>query len=111
MRRRGRRPRRRKPGFINRARQERRSIHERSELVSQRQRVGDWELDLMTCHRNSGYLITAVERKSGYTLISRAKTKRSAGVMDRIVEMFKRDPQENFRQTFTFRQWCQVLLF
>ena len=111
LRRRGRRPRRKKPGFINRARRERRSIHERPRIANDRQRLGDWELDLMTCHRNSGYLITAVDRKSGYTLISRAKTKHSSGVMDRIVEMFRGKIAKRHRLTFTFDNGVEFYFF
>ena len=110
LRRRGRRPRRRKPGFVNRARAERRSIHERPKVVDHRQRLGDWELDLVTCYRNSGYLITAVERKSGYTMISRVKTKCSGGVMDKIVAMF-RNMAKRLRLTFTFDNGVEFYYF
>jgi len=111
LRRRGRRPRRKKPGYVARARRERRSIHERPAIANQRQRLGDWELDLMTCYPNSGYLITAVERKSGYTLISRARTKHSSGVMDRIVEMFRGRIPKRLRRTFTFDNGVEFYFF
>jgi IS30 family transposase len=111
LRRRGRRPRRRKPGYVNRARRERRSIHDRPEVADQRQRLGDWELDLMTCYRNSGYLITAVDRKSGYTLIGRAKTRHSSRVMDRIVKMFHGRIPKRLRQTFTFDNGVEFYFF
>lgn len=41
------------------------SIHDRPKLVEKRKRIGDWELDLVRCHRASGYLITAVDRMTG----------------------------------------------
>lgn len=110
LRRRGRRPRKKKPGFINRARRERRSIHDRPGIVQRRGRVGDWELDLMRCHRNSGYLITAVDRRSGYTLISRSKKKNSGDVMDRIVSMFRHIPKR-LRLTFTFDNGVEFYYF
>lgn len=50
LRRRGRRPRRQPPGFVNRARKAHRSIHLRPKIANNRQRIGDWELDLMRCH-------------------------------------------------------------
>jgi hypothetical protein len=37
----------------------------RPKLVEKRKRIGDWELDLVRCHRASGYLITAVDRMTG----------------------------------------------
>lgn len=88
MRRRGRRPRKAKPGFISRALRDRTSIHDRPKVVNERGRTGDWELDLMTCHRTSGYLITAVERKTGYLLMSKVASKHSGKVTDGIVKMF-----------------------
>ena len=99
LRRKGRRPRRQMPGFINRARKDRVSIHLRPKIANDRQRIGDWELDLMRCHRNSGYLITAVDRKSGYTLIGRSKTRHSHKVIEEIIKMFRRTTH---RHTFTF---------
>lgn len=110
MRRGGRRPRRKKPGFVNRARLERRSIHTRPEIVQQRGRLGDWELDLVVCHRSSGYLITAVDRKSGYTLIGRSKRRTSSDVMDRIVDMFRSIPKR-LRKTFTFDNGSEFYYF
>lgn len=101
MRRRGRRPRKAKPGFIARALKTRVSIHERPKVVNERRRTGDWELDLMTCHRTSGHLITAVERKTGYTLIQKVPSKRSAQVMNRIIGMFDGFHRDLIR-TFTF---------
>lgn len=101
MRRRGRRNRRAKPGFINRQQQQRTSIHQRPKVVNQRKRIGDWEIDLMVCHRTSGYLITAVERKTGYVLIERVPNKQSHEVMRRIIKMFDRVPDSKTK-TFTF---------
>ena len=69
MRRKGRHNRRQKPGFIKLQQRDRVSIHDRPKLVEKRNRIGDWELDLMRCHRASGYLITAVDRMTGYTLV------------------------------------------
>jgi IS30 family transposase len=51
MRRRGRRPRKAKPGFITKKFKHRVSIHDRPKAINERLRMGDWELDLMTCIR------------------------------------------------------------
>ena len=111
MRRRGSRPRRQKPGYITRARRERVSIHQRPAIANARKRIGDWELDLMTCYRNSGYLITAVDRKSGYTLIGRVKTRHSSGVMGGIIKMFRRTTSKHVRKTFTFDNGSEFYYF
>ena len=47
MRRRGRRPRKAKPGFLLRFAKDRVSIHDRLKCAANRSRVGDWELELM----------------------------------------------------------------
>lgn len=88
MRRGGRRNRKEKPGCIKQQLVNRVSIHSRPKSVETRKELGHWEVDLMACHRRSGYLVTAVERKTGYTLIGRVTTKHSAGVMKRISKMF-----------------------
>ena len=89
MRRRGRRPRKAKPGFITKKFKHRVSIHDRPKAINERLRIGDWELDLMSCHLASGYLITAVERKTGYTLIRKVPSKHTDRVMSGIVKMFE----------------------
>ena len=111
LRRRGRRPRRQMPGFINRARKDRVSIHLRPKIANDRLRIGDWELDLMRCHRNSGYLVTAVDRKSGYTLIGRSKTRHSHKVIQEIIKMFRRRIPRHLRKTFTFDNGNEFFYF
>ncbi len=44
-------------------------------------RVGDWEVDLMRCHGAAGYLITAVESRTGYVLIKKVSSKHCDKVM------------------------------
>ncbi len=88
MRRQGRRNRKEKPGFIKRPQENRRSIHERPKIINQRSRVGDWEVDLVRCFQGSGYLITAVERRTGYVLIRKIASKQCARVMNGMISMF-----------------------
>lgn len=101
MRRRGRRPRKAKPGFINRIARERVSIHDRPKCVERRSRIGDWEIDLMTCHKVSGFLITAVDRKSGVVLIRKVASKHNHRVIDGILKMFEGFDRRVLK-TFTF---------
>lgn len=101
MRRQGRRKRRQKPGFIKSQLRDRVSIHDRPKIVEKRNRIGDWELDLVRAHRASGYLITAVDRMTGYTLVRKVARKCSDMVMKGIIKMFQSiDPQKI--KTFTF---------
>lgn len=101
LRRGGRRNRKQKPGFVKRARAERRSIHDRPKVANNRKRIGDWELDLMCCAKRSGFLITAVDRKSGYCLIQKVRSRHTHVVIDGIVKMFQKIPATK-RKTFTF---------
>jgi IS30 family transposase len=45
------------------------SIEERSQVVEQRQRLGDWEADTLVGKAHRGALVSLVERKSRYTLL------------------------------------------
>ena len=45
------------------------SIEERPELVEQRERLGDWEVDTLVGKGHRGALVSLVERKSRYTLL------------------------------------------
>lgn len=101
MRRRGKRNRKQKPGFIKSQLRDRVSIHDRAKLVEKRKRIGDWELDLVRCHRASGYLITAVDRMTGYTLVRKVARKCSDMVMKGILKMFSNIDAHNIK-TFTF---------
>jgi len=101
MRRKGRRKRRDKPGFIKSQIRDRVSIHDRPKLVEKRKRIGDWELDLVRCHRASGYLITAVDRMTGFTLVRKVARKCSDLVMNGILKMFDTIDRAKIK-TFTF---------
>lgn len=101
MRRKGRRPRKEKPGFVRNQAANRVSIHDRPAVASNRQRIGDWELDLVVCKKSTGYLVTAVDRMTGYILIGRCKTKATRVVMDTIRKMFQDVPPSQVK-TMTF---------
>jgi len=47
----------------------RKSIEERPEVVEQRTRLGDWEVDLMLGKDHQGVLVTLTERRSRFTLL------------------------------------------
>lgn len=49
----------------------RRSIDNRPEKANQRAQIGHWERDLMLGKRNTGAVITAVDRKTRFTLLAK----------------------------------------
>lgn len=64
------------------------SIDERPAIVDERQRVGDWEMDLMIGQSGGCVLMTAVERKNRYTVIALAPNKTAEAVKEAIVGAF-----------------------
>lgn len=48
---------------------DRRSIHDRPEIVAPRSRIGDWEADTVRPARGTGVLVTLVDRRSGFARI------------------------------------------
>jgi IS30 family transposase len=67
----------------------RKSIEERPEVVDQRTRLGDWEVDLMLGKDHQGVLVTLTERKSRFTLLRRAASKQAQLVSQAIVELLQ----------------------
>jgi len=65
----------------------RKSIDERPEVVEQRTRLGDWEVDLMVGKDHQGVLVTLTERKSRFTLLRRVANKQAKLVSQAIVEL------------------------
>jgi IS30 family transposase len=60
-------------------------ISERPTVVEEKSRVGDWELDTVVGKGHQSALVTAVERKSLYTLIARVEDKTAETVGDALV--------------------------
>jgi IS30 family transposase len=51
------------------------SIDERPDVVDDKSRVGDWEIDLVIGKGHSGALVTIVERKTSFTVSTRVDDK------------------------------------
>jgi IS30 family transposase len=64
---------------------DRKSIDERPAIVEQRQRLGDWEGDLMIGKNHQGAALTLVERKSRFTLIRKVDGKQALLVAKAII--------------------------
>ncbi len=52
-----------------------RHISERPEVIENRERIGDWEIDTVMGSGDKHCIVTLVERKSGYTLIGKLKNR------------------------------------
>lgn len=65
---------------------DRKSIDERPEIVEQRQRLGDWEGDLIIGKKHQGAVLTLVERKSRFTLIRKVEGKQALPVANAMIE-------------------------
>ena len=61
------------------------SIDERPAIVDERQRVGDWEMDLIIGRSGGSVLMTAVERKTRFTVIALAPDKTAEAVKNAIL--------------------------
>lgn len=71
----------------------RRMIDTRPAEVETRTTVGHWEGDLINGATGTGNLVTAVERKTRFTLVSRTDTKEAGEVNSALRRMFARMPK------------------
>ncbi len=60
------------------------SIDERPAIVDERKRIGDWEMDLIIGRLGGSVLMTAVERKTRFTVIALAPNKMAKAVKEAI---------------------------
>jgi IS30 family transposase len=65
------------------------SIDERPEIVCQKIRIGDWEIDTATGRRHKGVIVVAVERKSKLVLIEWVPKKQADLIAKAIIKMLK----------------------
>lgn len=65
------------------------SIEQRPDIVAEKSRLGDWELDTMISRQHPSVLVTMVERKSKYTFIGWSESKHAPHVARSIRFMFK----------------------
>ena len=76
------------------------SIHERPEIVTSRQRFGDWESDTLEGAKGKGGLATYIERKSRYLAAARLQDKKASTFTQESLKAFKRIPH-SLRLTLT----------
>lgn len=63
------------------------SIDKRPKVVGKKNRIGDFEIDTMIGRHHIGALVTAVDRKSKFTLIKKVKSKRAEEVSQALIGM------------------------
>lgn len=77
------------------------SIEGRPKVVDARRRYGDWEGDTVVGARQSGAIVTLVERKSGYLLTAKSCDRKARRVAGKIESRLGRLPAR-LRRTATF---------
>lgn len=75
------------------------NIRERPEIVEKRERVGDYEVDLVIGANHKGALLTINELTTGYTKVRKLETKNAKEVAKMIVKVLK--PIANICKTIT----------
>ena len=68
-------------------------ISERSVVVDERRRYGDWKGDAMVGRQHKGRFVTHVERKSRYLLAAKAETGTSAAFNQATLELYQKVSQ------------------
>ena len=63
------------------------SIDDRPEVVSQKTRIGDWEIDTVIGKNHQGALVTIVDRKSKFTLIKKVDSKHAEVVTQATITL------------------------
>ena len=68
------------------------SIEERPEVVNERDRLGDWEVDTIFGRKKQQAIVTATERKSRFTLLRKVNHKTSQEVGNALIELLRPYP-------------------
>lgn len=61
------------------------SIDQRPEHVNERQRVGDWEIDLIVGKNHKGAILTAVERKTAFLAMVKTDGKKAHSIKKQLI--------------------------
>ena len=63
------------------------SIDERPEIINNKQRYGDWEIDTIIGKNHKGSIVTIVERKSSFILIRKLKGKNASQLAKETIRL------------------------
>ena len=75
------------------------SIDQRSALVEEKSRIGDWEIDLVMGRPRTGALVSLVERRSRYTVLGKVASKQADQVAAATIALLA--PHKEHTQTIT----------
>jgi len=76
-----------------------RKLSERPVEANDRLRYGDWEIDLICGGFHQGFAVTAVERKSGFSLIHKIDNRKSLTVKKAVINLLS--PYRDYVHTIT----------
>jgi IS30 family transposase len=65
------------------------SIDDRPDIVDEKSRIGDWEIDTVIGRNHSGALVTIVERATMFTVSKRVKSKRAEEVTAATIALLR----------------------
>mgnify|MGYP003674491472 CR=1 FL=1 len=65
------------------------TIDSRPDIINDRERLGDFEIDLVVGPKNKGAILTVIDRLSRYCMIEKLSSKGSKEVKRAILETFK----------------------
>lgn len=65
------------------------SIDQRPDLINNKERIGDWEIDTIIGNNHKGAIVTAVERKTKFSCMKQVPKKEAALVASALIEMLK----------------------
>lgn len=63
------------------------SIEERPEIVNNKSRIGDWEMDLIVGKNHKGAVLTLVERKTSFSLLAQTDGKKAASIKKQAINI------------------------
>lgn len=64
------------------------SIEQRPDIVNNKERIGDWEIDTIVGKENKGAIVTIVERKTGFMMMRKLpKGKQAEGLKHTVIDM------------------------
>jgi IS30 family transposase len=63
------------------------SIEERPDIVEQRQRIGDWEVDTIVGKGHHQAIVTLIERKSRFSLLSKVEQRTADQVSQALIDL------------------------
>ena len=65
------------------------TIDQRPDTINNRERLGDFEIDLIVDPKNKGAILTVIDRLSRYCIIEKLSSKGSKEVKHAVIEIFK----------------------